>query len=115
MAPTTISGFSAGANPMNQPCAGPCGFWAVAVLPAIATLPPNRPAPRAVPRSTTLIIAWRKPASWSRPSVAREHLVEPDHVDEGLGILPLPDGSVELQRRGPTARAVDAVVIVGAT
>src|SRR3989440_9085678 len=51
----------------------------------------------------------------SRPAVAREHLVEPDHVDQGLGILPLPDGEVERHRRRPTARAVDAVVIVGAT
>jgi len=32
-------------------------FCAVPVFPAMATLPPNRPAPRAVPRSTTLIIA----------------------------------------------------------
>ena len=64
MAPTTISGLSAGAKPMNQPWGGPWGFCAVPVLPAIVMVP-NRPAaPRAVPRSTTLIIAWRKPASW---------------------------------------------------
>src|SRR3989442_11993819 len=53
------------AKPMNQPWAGPWGFWAVPVLPAMAMSPPKRPAPRAVPRSTTLINAWRSPASWS--------------------------------------------------
>src|SRR2546421_6837080 len=37
----------------------------------------------------------------SRPAVAREHLVEPDHVDEGLGILPLrsEEHTSELQSR----------------
>jgi len=31
---TATTGFSAGANPMNQPCGGPAGFSAVPVLPA---------------------------------------------------------------------------------
>src|SRR6266581_1656148 len=48
IAPTTISGLSAGAKPMNQPCAGPWGFCAVPVFPAIVMVPPKRPAARAV-------------------------------------------------------------------
>jgi len=46
MAPTTISGFLAGANPMNQPCAGPWRVLRRTGLAAIEMLPPNRPRSR---------------------------------------------------------------------
>ena len=53
IAPTTISGFWAGAKPMNQPWLAPCGFCAVPVFPAIWS-PASRPL-RAVPSSTPLL------------------------------------------------------------
>ena len=43
-----ISGFSAGANPMNQPWSLPCGFCAVPVFPATVnslSAAPGRGAP----------------------------------------------------------------------
>ena len=46
--------------------------------------------------------------------IAREHLVEPHHVDERLRVLPLPDGEVERDGRRPAARAVHAVVVIRA-
>ena len=44
--------------------------------------------------------------------VAREHLVEPYHVHECLGVLPLADGEVERHRRRPPPRPVHAVEVV---
>src|SRR5438876_4974024 len=82
IAPTTISGLSAGANPMNQPCAGPCGFCAEPVLPAI-DIAPTRPALRAVPCCTTLIIAWRNPASCGAvSSMSAPQLRSEEHTSE---------------------------------
>ena len=59
IAPMTIIGFSAGANPMNQPWSFPCEFCAVPVLPAIARF--TLRLPRAVPCSTTAMRAVAQP------------------------------------------------------
>src|SRR5438876_2760882 len=49
---------------------------------------------------------------WPGVAVAREHLVEADHVDEGLRVLALSDREVQRDGRGPAARAVGAVVVL---
>src|SRR5438876_1168386 len=49
---------------------------------------------------------------WPGAAVAREHLVEADHVDEGLRVLALSDREVQRDGRRPAARAVGAVVVL---
>ena len=46
--------------------------------------------------------------------VGRQHLVEPDHVDEGLRVLSLSDGEIQRDRCSPAAGAVQPVVVLGA-
>src|SRR5438309_512701 len=46
--------------------------------------------------------------------VTGEHLVEPEHAGQRLGVLALPDGEVQRHRRGPAPGPVEAVEVLRA-